>query len=250
MTLRKIKAAAIVCGMILSTGCVYQAELTEFLDDPTGMKAEKEMCTEYEPSETTEQTEYASETEYSTEAVTELTQESEPITTTTAVTITAETITTTITTISAEEETIFTSDDMEQIEPHKEAATSTTALEEPTEELTEPTEASQNCHLDDYQKAVEIYEYMIANGSGTCVQHAYQTYQMCAEYGLECYFVWTEAKLYGHVANAVCIDGVWYVLDTQGRCFLTENMCEFTELVDEDENFVASADIISPTRYE
>ena len=82
------------------------------------------------------------------------------------------------------------------------------------------------------------------------MRHAYQTYQMCAEYGLECYFVWTEAKLYGHVANAVSIDGVWYVLDTQGRCFLTENMCEFTELVDVDENFVASADIISPTRYE
>ena len=96
----------------------------------------------------------------------------------------------------------------------------------------------------------QIYEYMTANGSGTCVRHAYQTYQMCAEYGLECYFVWTEAKLYGHVANAVSIDGVWYVLDTQGRCFLTENMCEFTELVDVDENFVASADIISPTRYE
>lgn len=249
MTLRKIKAAAILCGMILSTGCIYQAELTEFLDDPTGMKAEKEMCTEYEPPETTEQTEYASETEYSTEAVTELPQETEPIITsaTTVVTTTATTITTTITTISAEEETIFTSDDMEQIEPTEAVTTSTTVSKEPAEE---DTEERLNSHLDDYQKALEIYEYMIANGSGTCVQHAYQTYQMCVEYGLKCYFVWTEAKLYGHVANAVSIDGVWYVLDTQGRCFLTENMCEFTELVDVNENFVASANIISPTRYE
>ena len=249
MTLRKMKAAALVCGMILSTGCVYQAELTEFLDDPTGTKAEKEMCTEYEPSDAAEQTEYISETEYSTEAVTELTQETyQTITTaTTSITTTAMTTTTIIITITTEEKNIYTSDDMEQIEPQEEVTTSTTVAEEFTEEVTEE---RQNSHLDDYQKALEIYEYMVENGSGTCVQHAYQTYQMCAEYGLECYFVWTEAKLYGHVANAVCIDGVWYVLDTQGRCFLTENMCEFTELVDVNENFVASADIISPTRYE
>ena len=248
MTLRKMKAAAIVCGMVLSTGCVYQAELTEFLDDPTGIKAEREMCNEYEPSDAAEQTECTSEIEYSTKAVTELTQETTQTTTTetTAITTTAMTTTTIITTIS-EEESTFTSDDMEQIKPREEATTSTAVSEDPTEEVTEE---CQNSHLDDYQKALEIYEYMTANGSGTCVRHAYQTYQMCAEYGLECYFVWTEAKLYGHVANAVSIDGVWYVLDTQGRCFLTENMCEFTELVDVDENFVASADIISPTRYE
>ena len=249
MKVRKIKAAAIVCGMILSTGCVYEAELTEFLDDPTGMKAEREMCTEYESSATTEQTECISETEYNTEAVTELTQETEAIitTATTSITTTAITTTTIITTITTEKKSIYTSDDMEQIEPQEEVKNSTTVSEEPTEKVTEE---RLNSELDDYQKALEIYEYMVENGSGTCVRHAYQTYQMCAEYGLECYFVWTEAKLYGHVANAVCIDGVWYVLDTQGRCFLTENMCEFTELVDVNENFVASADIISPTRYE
>ena len=38
---------ALVLGMITAnTGCVYQAELTEFLDDPTGMKAEAEMTAE------------------------------------------------------------------------------------------------------------------------------------------------------------------------------------------------------------
>ena len=91
---------------------------------------------------------------------------------------------------------------------------------------------------------------MTANGSGTCVQYAYQTYEMCREYGLECYFAWTENKLYGHVANVVNIDGMWYVLDTQAGCFLTENMCEFTEIVDANERYIASADIISSVRYE
>ena len=91
---------------------------------------------------------------------------------------------------------------------------------------------------------------MTSSGSGTCVQYAYQTYEMCLEYGLECYFAWTENQLYGHVANVVKIDGVWYVLDTQAGCFLTENMCGFTEIVDENERYIASADIISNVRYE
>lgn len=68
-------------------------------------------------------------------------------------------------------------------------------------------------------------------------------------YGLECHFAWTENHLYGHVANVVRVDGVWYVLDTQAECFLTENMCGFTEIVDENESYIASADIISETRY-
>lgn len=114
------------------------------------------------------------------------------------------------------------------------------------EEETEP----PMCELSDYEKAAEIYEYMTVNGSGTCVQYAYQTYEMCREYGLECYFAWTENRLYGHVANVVNIDGMWYVLDTQAGCFLTENMCEFTEIVDANESYIASADIISSVRYE
>ena len=113
------------------------------------------------------------------------------------------------------------------------------------EEETEPPEYG----LSDYEKAAEIYEYMTVNGGGTCVQYAYQTYEMCQEYGLECYFAWTENRLYEHVANVVSIDGIWYVMDTQAGCFLTENMCEFTEIVDENENHIADADIISDTRY-
>lgn len=73
---------------------------------------------------------------------------------------------------------------------------------------------------------------------------------MCCQYDLECYFAWTENQLYGHVANVVRIDGVWYVLDTQAGCFLTENMCGFTEIVDANESYIASADIISSVRYE
>lgn len=121
--------------------------------------------------------------------------------------------------------------------------------------VTEPEEykeetASPECSLSDYEKALEVYNFMTVNGSGTCVQYAYQTYEICCQYGLECYFVWTENQLYGHVANAVKIDGVWYVLDTQAGCFLTENMCGFTEIVDENENHIADADIISSVRYE
>lgn len=80
-----------------------------------------------------------------------------------------------------------------------------------SEEYEEETEPPM-CELSDYEKAVEIYEYMTANGSGTCVQYSYRTYEMCQEYGLECCFAWTENRLYGHVANVVRIDGVWYVL--------------------------------------
>lgn len=113
------------------------------------------------------------------------------------------------------------------------------------EKETEPPEYG----LSDYEKALEVYNFMTANGGGTCVQYAYQTYEMCCQYGLECYFAWTENQLYGHVANVVRIDGVWYVLDTQAGCFLTENMCGFTEIVDANESYIASADIISETRY-
>lgn len=134
-----------------------------------------------------------------------------------------------------------------QSEPPQTGETTEVTVTEPEkyEEETEP----PMCELSDYEKAAEIYEYMTVNDSGTCVQYAYQTYEMCREYGLECYFAWTENKLYGHVANVVNIDGMWYVLDTQAGSFLTENMCEFTEIVDANERYIASADIISSVRY-
>ena len=135
-----------------------------------------------------------------------------------------------------------------QTESPQTAETTEVTVTEPEEyeEETEPPEYG----LSDYEKALEVYNFMTANGGGTCVQYSYQTYEMCQEYGLECYFAWTENQLYGHVANVVRIDGVWYVLDTQAGCFLTENMCGFTEIVDANESYIASADIISSVRYE
>lgn len=135
-----------------------------------------------------------------------------------------------------------------QSEPPQTTDSTEVTITESTEyeEETEPPE----CGMSDYEKVLEVYNFMTANGGGTCVQYAYQTYEMCCQYGLECYFAWTENKLYGHVANVVRIDGVWYVLDTQAGCFLTENMCGFTEIVDANESYIASADIISGMRYE
>ena len=101
----------------------------------------------------------------------------------------------------------------------------------------------------DYEKAKAVYEEISEKVSGTCVQYAYATYEMCQEYGLECYFIWTENRLYGHVANVVKIDGIWYILDVQGEGFLINNDCGFTEIIDENENHIANADIISEVRY-
>lgn len=134
-----------------------------------------------------------------------------------------------------------------QSEPSQTTVITEVTVTEP-EEYEEETEPPM-CELSNYEKALEVYNFMTINGGGTCVQYAYQTYEMCQEYGLECCFAWTENRLYGHVANVVRIDGVWYVLDTQAGCFLTENMCGFTEIVDANESYIASADIISETRY-
>lgn len=62
------------------------------------------------------------------------------------------------------------------------------------EEYEEETEPPMG-ELSDYEKALEVYNFMTANGGGTCVQYSYQTYEMCCQYGLECYFAWTENKL-------------------------------------------------------
>lgn len=142
------------------------------------------------------------------------------------------------------ENTTEKSDIPVQTEPLQ--TTENTEVTEEYEEETEPPEYG----MSDYEKALEVYNFMTANGGGTCVQYSWQTYEMCQDYGLECYFAWTENQLYGHVANVVKIDGAWYVLDTQAGCFLTENMCGFTEIVDANESYISSADIISSVRYE
>ena len=101
----------------------------------------------------------------------------------------------------------------------------------------------------DYDRAKSVYEYMQENGSGTCVNYACQTYEKCSEVGLDCALVWTDAGICGHVANIVNVDGVWYVLDTQGGCFLDYNYC-FTEVIDSDGNHIADSSIISDMSYD
>ena len=101
----------------------------------------------------------------------------------------------------------------------------------------------------DYEKALEIYNFMRENGSGTCVNYACQTYEMCQNVGLPCYIVWTNAGMYGHVANTVEIGDIWYILDAQGGYFLDYNY-GFTEVVDIDGNHVADGDILSNYSYD
>lgn len=102
----------------------------------------------------------------------------------------------------------------------------------------------------DYGKAEAVYNWMTENGSGTCVNFSWQTYYLCKGMGLECYLAWTPSKLYGHVANVVKVNGTWFVLDTQGQGFLLNNDCGFSEIIDIDESYISSANMISRQRYD
>ena len=101
----------------------------------------------------------------------------------------------------------------------------------------------------DYGKAKAVYDWMRANGHGTCVNYSYQTYLVCEGIGLDCYCCWTDAGIYGHTANVVKVNGVWFVLDTQGGFFLRFNY-GFTEVVDKYENHIADGSMISDYSYE
>lgn len=101
----------------------------------------------------------------------------------------------------------------------------------------------------DYSKAEAVYTWMTENGSGTCVNYSYKTYLLCQGIGLDCYACWTDSGIYGHVANIVKVDGIWYVLDTQAGAFLDYNY-GFTEVVDIDENHIADGSMISDYSYE
>lgn len=101
----------------------------------------------------------------------------------------------------------------------------------------------------DYEKALEIYNFMRENACGTCINYACRTYEMCREVGLPCYIVWTNAGMYGHAANTVEIGGIWYILDAQGGYFLDYNY-GFTEVVDIDGNHIADGDMLSNHSYD
>lgn len=58
-----------------------------------------------------------------------------------------------------------------------------------TVEITEIVETEPE--IFDAEKAQMVYEYMLENGCGTCVNYACQAYEKCLEIGLPCYIVWT-----------------------------------------------------------
>ena len=72
---------------------------------------------------------------------------------------------------------------------------------------------------------------------------------VCEGIGLECYGCWTAAGIYGHTANVVKVNGIWFVLDTQAGGFLDYNY-GFTEVIDKYENHVADGSMISDYSYE
>ncbi len=141
----------------------------------------------------------------------------------------------------------------------EEEATAEPTAPAETEQVTETTEPVTESRTDpaiepttersDYDKAFAVYEYMLENGRGTCVNYACQTYEKCLEIGLPCYIVWTDAQLGGHVANAVQVDGIWFILDTQGGYFLTYNY-GFTEVIDMEMNHIGGAEMLSQYRYD
>ena len=103
--------------------------------------------------------------------------------------------------------------------------------------------------ITDFEKAQSVYEDMLQNSYGTCVNYACRTYEKCLEIGLPCYIVWTDAGIYGHVANTVCVNEIWFILDTQAECFLEFNY-GFTEVVDEDGEHIADGEMLSHYSYQ
>lgn len=133
-----------------------------------------------------------------------------------------------------------------EIAEEKETAESVTTAVQIEAEIEEIPDIPQKT---DYEKVIEVYNFMRENGSGTCVNYACQTYEMCREVGLPCYIVCTNAGMYGHVANTVKIGEIWYILDVQGGYFLDYNY-GFTEVVDIYGNHIAKGDILSDYSYD
>ena len=165
-------------------------------------------------------------------------------------------------TLPQEEAEIFTAEptetdlteDIAEISTDPTTTTTTAESTAPaeTEQITE-TEMTEETTAEsvqsDYDKALAVYEYMIENGHGTCVNYACQTFEKCQEIGLPCYIVWTDAQLYGHVANTVQVDGIWFILDTQGQKFLAYNS-GFTEVIDMEMHHIGGAEMLSNYRYD
>ena len=243
LSMKKAMLPAIFLCSVLMTGCFYDTDVM-----PETWTVRPEIMPE-------------------TKAVTEVPATagiSEETTETSSETIPTETITTETTFMPTTEMPETSTFEVTTIVVTTTETTEITTTAEPTtsaatEQLTEPettepeteaiTETTAEPEQSDYDKALEVYEYMLENGHGTCVNYACQTFEKCQEIGLPCYIVWTDAQLCGHVANAVQVDGIWFILDTQGQKFLTYNS-GFTEVIDMEMNHIGNAEMLSQYRYD
>lgn len=85
-------------------------------------------------------------------------------------------------------------------------------------------------------KVQAVFDYVTANFSNddSCTYLSAVTMCLCEGIGLDCKYALI-SDWYAHCANAVNVDGVWYVLDTQAGGFLCGNF-GFTSILDEYEN--------------
>lgn len=92
----------------------------------------------------------------------------------------------------------------------------------------------------DYGKAEAVYNWIGGNVSGNCQVFSAATMYACKGVGLECrYAFFSPDAWYGHMANLVCVEGTWYVFDTQGGRFLkSDKYGEITRIFDENDNTI------------
>ncbi len=239
LSMKKAMLPAIFLCSVLMTGCFYD---TDVMPETEAVRPESMS----EPTAVTEAPATADIAEEATETSSE-TIPTETITTETTFMPTTEMPETSTFEVTT---TVVTTTETTEITTTAEPTTSavTEQLTEPettTGSVTEPIEPEKS----DYDKALEVYGYMLENGYGTCVNYACQTFEKCQDIGLPCYIVWTDAQLCGHVANAVQVDGIWFILDTQGQKFLTYNS-GFTEVIDMAMNHIGDAEMLSQYRYD
>ena len=259
--MKRIIPAFLLCTVL--TGCVeyYDDEpeiCTETTEETMSETCEisqeiTETCSEQMTSETAEFSEIQEITAIEEIEFIEYEEEQEPEFLKIPEEITSETIA-----FMLEETTEIPIESVTELMTETETVSETTESTESTE--TEPIfetetesepdkEPETEPELSDFEKAQIIYEYMLENGHGTCANYACQTYEKCLEIGLPCYIVWTDAGLYGHVANTVCVNEIWFVLDTQAGGFLESNY-GFTEVVNLDCEHIADGEMLSDYSYQ
>ncbi len=228
------------------------------LDEISSVTTETETYTATEeiPNDTESTTTTASVQEEESPAVQSTTTKADDVVTTRITTTTKPIVTTKITTTAKPTTTTRITTTTKPVTTITTKVTTTTVTTTVATTTTNPDnryiEVGRNLSHDgtDYGKAKAVYDWMRTNGHGTCVNYSYQTYLICEGIGLDCYCCWTDAGIYGHTANVVKVNGIWFVLDTQGQGFLLNNDCGFTEIIDKNESHVADANIISSQRYD